>query len=298
MSFIVDNTQRAIAGSKDYFEVMSLEPAVADRSHAPALSVTKGHVTYENVSFGYDSADTVLHGVSFDIHPGEKIALVGESGGGKTTITSLLLRLYDTNSGAIKIDGTPINTVRQSSLREHIAVVFQEPALFSGTIRENIAYAKPHASDDDIIAAAQAANAYEFITKFEKGLDTEIGERGLKLSGGQKQRIAIARAILKDAPILVLDEATSSLDSRSEQLVQQALNRLMKGRSTLIIAHRLSTIAHVDRIVTLKDGRVDEVGTPTELAKTGGIYSQLLELQTGDAEKAKKALKQYEIISQ
>jgi ATP-binding cassette subfamily B protein len=190
----------------------------------------------------------------------------------------------------------PVTAVRQSSLREHIAVVFQDPALFSGTIRENIAYAKPHASESEIIAATKAANAHDFIQKLELGLDTEIGERGLKLSGGQKQRIAIARAVLKDAPILVLDEATSSLDSRSEHLVQEALNRLMKGRSTLIIAHRLSTIAHVDTIVTLKDGRIDEVGSPAELAATGGIYAQLLDFQTGNTEKAKKALKQYDLV--
>ena len=208
-----------------------------------------------------------------------------------------MLRLYNTRGGTIRIDGTPIDTVRQSSLREHIAVVFQEPALFSGTIRENISYAKPHASEAEIVKAAKAANAYEFIMKLDKGLDTEIGERGLKLSGGQKQRIAIARAILKDAPILVLDEATSSLDSRSEHLVQEALDRLMKGRTTLIIAHRLSTIAHVDRIVTLKGGRVDEIGSPRELAKTNGIYAQLLELQTGNTERAKKALKAYEIVA-
>ena len=298
MSFIVDSTQRAIAGSKDYFEVMEMKPAVADKAHAPALTVTKGKVEYDNVSFGYNEEDNVLHDVSFVIEPGEKVAFVGESGGGKTTITSLLLRLYDTRSGTIRVDGTSIDKVRQSSLREHIAVVFQDPALFSGTIRENISYAKPHAEESEVIAAAQAANAYGFIMKLEKGLDTEIGERGLKLSGGQKQRIAIARALLKDAPILVLDEATSNLDSRSEHLVQEALDRLMKGRTTLIIAHRLSTIAHVDRIVTLKDGRIDEVGSPLELAKTNGIYAQLLELQMGNTEKAKKALKQYEIVAQ
>ena len=274
MSFIVDNTQKAIAGSKDYFKVMELRPAVADRLNAPALEVSKGLIEYSEVDFGYTKKDQVLVGVSFRVEPGEKVALVGESGEGKTTITSLLLRLYDPTDGTVYIDGTDIKKVRQTSLRERIAVVFQDPALFSGTIRENIAYANFHASDADIKKAAKAANALEFIEKLENGFDSEIGERGIKLSGGQKQRIAIARAILKDAPILVLDEATSSLDSKAEQLVQEALNRLMKGRTTLIIAHRLSTIAHVDRIVTLRGGRVDEVGSPEKLATTGGIYAQ------------------------
>lgn len=295
MSFIVDNTQKAIAGSKDYFDVISLKPTVADRPGARALTVAKGAMSFENVSFGYSQDDLVLRDVSFEAEPGRKLALVGESGEGKTTITSLLLRLYDVRGGTIRIDDVDISTVRQSSLRDHIGVVFQDPALFSGTIRENIAYARPDADDHEILKAAKAANAFEFIEKLEKGLDTEIGERGLKLSGGQKQRIAIARAVLKDAPILILDEATSSLDSRAEQQVQEALDRLMKGRTSIIIAHRLSTIAHVDRIVTIKNGQVDEIGTPRQLAKTGGIYSQLLELQLGATESAKKRLKEFEI---
>lgn len=297
MSFIVDNTQRAIAGSRDYFTVMELQPSVADKGHAGPLAVSEGRITYENVHFSYAESEEVLRGVDFTIQPGEKVALVGESGEGKTTITSLLLRLYDPKQGRITIDGTDIASVRQTSLRQHIAVVFQEPALFSGTIRENIAYATPHVDEAAIVQAAKSANAYEFISKLEKGLDTEIGERGLKLSGGQKQRIAIARAILKDAPILILDEATSSLDSRAEHLVQEALDRLMKGRTTLIIAHRLSTIAHVDRIITLKNGQVDEVGSPAELAETGGIYAQLLTLQMGTSDRAKKALKAYDIAA-
>ena len=196
------------------------------------------------------------------------------------------------------IDDIDINAVTQNSLRQNIGVVFQDPALFSGTIKENIAYAKPTASDKEVISAAKAANAHEFVERLEKGYDTEIGERGLKLSGGQKQRIAIARAILKDAPILILDEATSSLDSRSEHMVQEALERLMKGRTTIIIAHRLSTIQHVDKIVTLKKGTIDEIGSPAELAKSDGIYAQLLELQRGGkTESSKQKLRKFDIAA-
>lgn len=296
ISFLVDASQRAIANTKDYFEAMAVEPAIADAPGAAQLRVTKAEVKFENVEFAY-SDTPVLQGLSFNLSPGTKSALVGESGEGKTTITSLLLRLYEPQAGRILIDGQDINAVTQASLRQNIAVVFQEPALFSGTIRENIAYAKPAASQDEVVAAAKAANADEFIAKFEHGYDSEIGERGLKLSGGQKQRIAIARALLKDAPILILDEATSSLDSKSERMVQEALERLMKGRTTLIIAHRLSTIQAVDQIITLQNGQVDEMGSPPELAKSGGIYAELLKLQQSHTAATKKKLQEYEISS-
>lgn len=295
MSFIVDNTQKAIAGSLDYFAVMNHKPEIIDKPGAEKLLVTKGEVEFKNVFFGYTPGDTVLHDISFKVKPGEKVALVGQSGEGKTTIFNLLMRLYATEDGQIMIDGVDIADVKQRSLRDNVAAVFQEPALFSGTIRENIAYAKPKASEAEIAAAARAANALEFVEGLEKGFDTEIGERGLKLSGGQKQRIAIARAVLKDAPILLLDEATSSLDSKAERLVQEALDRLMKNRTSIIIAHRLSTIAEVDRIVTLKKGRVDEVGTPAKLSQTKGIYAELLELQNQDTAKTKERLKSFEI---
>ncbi|RYX78730.1 ABC transporter ATP-binding protein [bacterium] len=295
MSFIVDNFQRAITGSKDYVKAMELQPDIVDSTAAKSLSITNGVVAFDDVAFQYNKKQKVLKGITFTVQSGQKVALVGESGQGKSTLSNLLMRLYEPQNGTISIDEQDITKVTQKSLRQNIATVFQEPALFSGTIRENIAYAKPRASHDEIVQAAKVANAHDFISKLENGYDTEIGERGIKLSGGQKQRIAIARAALKDAPILILDEATSSLDSRAEHLVQEALDRLMRGRTTIIIAHRLSTIAHVDTIVTMMNGTVNEIGTPAELAKTDGIYGQLLELQLGTTEKAKKKLRSYDI---
>lgn len=296
ISFLVENTQRAVADSRDYFEIMDERPQIADHPGAKNLKISKAAISFKDVSFSYDNKQAVIKGVSLDIEPDTKIALVGESGEGKTTLTNLLLRLYEPEQGVISIDGQDINEITQGSLRESIGVVFQEPALFSGTIRENIAYARPAATLKQVEGAARAANAHEFIGKLENGYETEIGERGLKLSGGQKQRIAIARALLKDAPILILDEATSSLDSKSESMVQEALERLMKGRTTIIIAHRLSTIQHVDQIVTLRGGKIDEVGSPAKLAKSGGIYAQLLDLQRGKkTETTKKKLQQFDI---
>jgi ATP-binding cassette subfamily B protein len=296
ISFLVDQTQRAVSNTKDYFEVMDQRSETTDMPDAKELIVGNGQIEFKNVHFGYDK-NPVLKGINLTISADSKAALVGESGEGKSTLTNLLLRLYDIQKGEIVIDSQNINDVTQASLRANIGIVFQEPALFSGTIRENIAYANPGASEQDIVAAAKAANAHDFIEKFEKGYETEIGERGLKLSGGQKQRIAIARALLKDAPILILDEATSSLDSKSEHMVQEALERLMKGRTTLIIAHRLSTIQNVDQIITLQNGKVSETGTPEQLAKTSGIYAQLLRLQQHgiSTEQEKKKLKQFDI---
>ncbi len=295
ISFLVEQTQRAVADSRDYFEIMEIEPTINDGPDASPIKVTGGAIRFTNVSFAYDK-QPVLQGIDFGVESDSKVALVGESGEGKTTITNLLMRLYQPQEGIIEIDGRNIAGVTQASLRAQIAVVFQDPALFSGTIKENISYAKPKATHKEIEAAARAANAHEFIAKLENGYDTEIGERGLKLSGGQKQRVAIARALLKDAPILILDEATSSLDSKSEAMVQEALERLMRGRTTIIIAHRLSTIQSVDKIITIKDGRVDEVGTPRQLARTDGIYAQLLALQSrAPTDRIRKQLKEYEI---
>ena len=295
LSFFVDSYQRAAANSKDYLEAMAEVPESDERRDT--LQVKAAQVEYRGVSFAYEDDKPVLQDISVTLPAGQKVALVGESGGGKTTFTNLLMRLYDPGEGTMTIDGVDITRVSRASVRAHIATVFQDAGLFSGTIRENIAYARPDASEQEVRAAAKAANALGFIEAFPAGLDTEIGERGIKLSGGQKQRIAIARALLKDAPILILDEATSSLDSRAEHEVQQALDRLMKGRTTLIVAHRLSTIASVDTIVTLKDGRIDEIGSPSALAKSGGIYAKLLELQLGATEKAKQQLEKFDIAA-
>ena len=302
MSYLVDTAQRAIAGSKDYFAVMAEEqerPALA--AEVPAtirrqLPDGEQMIEFRDVTFGYEEGEDVLHGIDFGIRQGERVAFVGESGGGKTTLVSLLLGLYSPRSGDVMLAGHDIDETPTEVLRSQVGVVFQDASLFSGTIRENIAYAHPDASDEAIVRAATEANAAEIINRFSNGYDTVIGERGLKLSGGQKQRIAVARAMLKDAPILVLDEATSALDSKSERLVQEGLDRLMQGRTSVIIAHRLSTIATVDRIITLKDGHVDEIGTPAELATTGGIYAELLSLQTGTRRDRKK-LKDFDITA-
>ncbi len=295
MSFFVDITQRAVANSKDYAEAMREQPERSDDKNSQTLDARNARVELSNVQFSYTNSKQALKNISFTIEPGEKVALVGESGGGKSTIINLLMRLYTPDKGAIYINGKNIAEVSQASLRQSIATVFQDASLFSGTIRENITYGNLDATDEAVERAARAANAYDFISQLDDGLATEIGERGIKLSGGQKQRLAIARALLKDAPILVLDEATSSLDSRSEAIVQEALERLMKGRTVLIVAHRLSTIAHVDTIVTLKRGVVDEIGTPAHLAKTDGIYAQLLELQTATTENAQQKLAQFDM---
>lgn len=295
-SFIIDQIQRAAAGSKDYFGVMDLKPSIKDVPGAKTLKVKRAAIDYENIDFAYEGGKQVLHDVSFRVEPGQKVALVGESGEGKTTVSNLLLRFYEPSSGRILIDRQDIGEVTQASLRSRLGVVFQEPALFSGSVKENICYGQKAVKQADLTRAAKAANAHDFIEKLPKGYDTEIGERGVKLSGGQKQRIAIARAILKNPPILILDEATSSLDSKAEREVQDALERLMEGRTTMIIAHRLSTIANVDLIVGIKGGKVAEIGSPEELADLeGGIYAELLQLQTAPLKQRKALLKQYEL---
>ncbi|OFT58569.1 iron ABC transporter ATP-binding protein [Brachybacterium sp. HMSC06H03] len=294
MSWVIDSSQRAIAGSKDYFRVMgtAVDPRTAamlaraeDDVPPPAIEPVPGApvVRFRDVSFAYEDGEDVLHGIDFSVARGEKVALVGESGGGKSTIVNLLLGLYEPRAGEIEVVGRTSTELPLDELRSRIGVVFQDASLFSGTLRENIAYGRPGASDEEVADAARRANADGFVRRFPGGYEQVIGERGLKLSGGQRQRIAVARAILKDAPVLVLDEATSALDTKAERQVQKGLDELMEGRTSLIIAHRLSTIAAVDRIITLEDGRIDEIGTPAELAASGGIYAQLLDLQnSGD----------------
>jgi ATP-binding cassette subfamily B protein len=237
----------------------------------------------KGVSFAHDNGkgEHVFDKFNLTVPAGQRVGLVGHSGSGKTTLTRLLLRFSDIDAGKIAIDGQDIAKVTQRSLREAIAYVPQEPMLFHRSLRENIAYGKPNASEEEIRRAAQQANALQFIESLPEGFDTTVGERGVKLSGGQRQRIAIARAILKNAPILVLDEATSALDSESEKLIQESLAELMKGRTSIVIAHRLSTIAKLDRIVVLDKGRIAEDGTHTELIKQGGVYSSLWAHQSG-----------------
>ncbi len=303
MSFLVDSSQRAIAGSRSYLEALDEQPeprAALDAAGADTAPPWPGRpdapaVAFDRVSFSYDGGADVLRDVSFAIAPGERVAFVGESGGGKTTLVNLLLGLYRPADGAIRVEGVDVTDVPLGRLRAEIGVVFQDAALFSGTVRENIAYGRPEATASEIERAAGRANAAEFIGRLPDGYDAEIGERGIKLSGGQKQRIAVARALLKDAPILVLDEATSALDSKAERLVQAGLEELMADRTTLIIAHRLSTISAVDRIVTLRDGRVDEIGSPDELARTGGIYAELLALQASATKADRKRLQAFDI---
>ena len=267
------------AGLERFVSIMRTEPTIQDASDAKPLAGVKGAIGVENVSFAYDGDLDVLHDVSLQVQPGETIAIVGPSGGGKTTLCQLIPRFYDVDSGRITIDGMDIREVTQKSIHENIGIVQQDVFLFADTIFENIRYGKPDATMEEVVAAAKQAEIYEDIMAMPEGFETYVGERGTLLSGGQKQRVAIARIFLKNPPILILDEATSALDSVTEAKIQRAFDNLSVGRTTLIIAHRLSTIRSANRIVSIADGVITECGSHDELLQTGGIYSELYRTQ-------------------
>ena len=280
MSGANTSVQRALAGAERVFSVLDLDSELSKDEGKRTLAPIKQKLEFSNVSFTYEGAQaSSLNNVNLTVTVGEVVALVGASGSGKTTLVSLVPRFYRPTQGTVTIDGIDIRSVDRSSLRRQIGIVSQETVLFDDYIRNNIAYGRPDATEEQIIEAARAAYAWEFIERLPNGLDTFVGENGLKLSGGQRQRIAIARAILRDPPILILDEATSALDSESEKLVQQALANLMKARTTLVIAHRLSTVQHADRLVVMNRGCIEEIGTHAELLKKGGLYTRLYQTQ-------------------
>ncbi len=291
MSFILTQLQNAESGSKEFFEILELPENETLPTTKTGKKLVNPSLEFNHVAFSYKDSSSVLSDVSFVIKPKEKVALVGHSGAGKTTITNLILKLYEPTGGNILLSGKSYKKLDFHELRQNIALVFQENELFSTSVRENVAYGTS-ASNAEIVSAIKTANAWEFVSKLPHGIDSEIGERGVKLSGGQKQRIQIARAILKKAPILILDEATSSLDAKSEMEVQEALEKLMANKLVIIIAHRFSTLQNVDRVIVLNNGTISEQGTPSELAKVPGVYSDLLHYQI---EGNKKLLEGYEL---
>lgn len=292
MSFILTQIQTAEAGSKEYFEVLGLESTEDYAKKADSKKIKHPTIKFKNVSFSYEKSSAVLKNVSFKIEKDETVALVGHSGAGKSTIANLILKFYEPTSGEIFLNDKKYEDMDFKSIRNNIALVFQESELFSSTIRENVAYGSNNATQDQIINALKLANAYDFVKESRDFLDTEVGERGIKLSGGQKQRIQIARAILKEAPILILDEATSSLDAKTEKEVQDALEILTRGKLVIIIAHRFSTIQNVEKVIVIDKGVVADIGTPRELSKREGIYSTLLKYQI---EGNKKLLESFDI---
>jgi len=271
--------QRGITGFERFLEIMDTHPDIKDKKGAIELKNTKGNITFENVSFSYDNKNTILKNINVNIKSGKTVAIVGPSGAGKTTFCSIIPRFYEIDEGSVKIDGIDIKDIKLKSLRNNIGIVQQDVYMFSGTIKENIAYGKPDATDEEIIEASKRANAHEFIMELEDGYNTYVGERGVKLSGGQKQRISIARVFLKNPPILILDEATSALDNESERYIQKSLEDLSKNRTTIVIAHRLSTIRNADNILVLTEDGIKEEGTHEELLRKNGIYAGLYNMQ-------------------
>jgi ATP-binding cassette, subfamily B, bacterial MsbA len=281
--------QEAVGAAERVFEILEMSPSIADPDSPVALPApVRGEVAFDRVFFRYHRSPSqpwILEDINLRCAPGEVLALVGPSGAGKTTLVSLLPRFWDVDRGRVLLDGIDVRSLRLADLRDAIGIVPQDPALFSGTIRENIAYARPGAAQAEVEAAARAAHAHEFIERLAEGYETVVGERGVKLSGGQRQRIAIARAILKDPAVLILDEATSNLDTESERLIEDALSRLLVGRTTLIIAHRLSTVRRADRLAVMDHGRIVEEGSHAELLELGGLYARLYERQFRDGDR-------------
>ncbi|WP_417252426.1 ABCB family ABC transporter ATP-binding protein/permease [Castellaniella sp.] len=279
LGFVYREIKHALADMERMFELMAHHQEVTDRPGAKTLQTRQASVTFESVDFGYQADRQILHDVDFEVPAGGSLAVVGASGAGKSTLSRLLFRFYDPTGGAVRINGYDIRDYTQDSLRAHIGIVPQDTVLFNDTIGYNIAYGRTGASQDEVVAAAQAAHIHDFVTSLPQGYDTQVGERGLKLSGGEKQRVAIARALLKSPPILVFDEATSALDTRTERAIQEQLNRIAEGRTTIIIAHRLSTIVHADLILVLDAGRVIEQGTHAQLLAQNGRYARMWALQ-------------------
>jgi ABC-type multidrug transport system fused ATPase/permease subunit len=280
---IVNTTARASAGADRIYEILDMEPDVAEKRSAVKLPDGPGEVVFENVSFAYNEGSPVLKNINLRVNGGQMVALVGHTGAGKTTLVNLVPRFYDASEGSISLDGVDVRDLKISSLRRNVALVFQDTFLFSASIADNIAYSRPDAAEEEIGRCAEAAQAREFIDELEEGYDTVIGERGVTLSGGQRQRLAIARALLANPRVLIMDDATASVDSATERQIQEAMLELSRGRTTFVIAHRVSTVRRADLIVVLEAGRIVEMGTHQELLARGGVYRGICEVQFADA---------------